>query len=482
MDRSSVSKLKRDFDVRFLEHASNFDLRMAEGQTREPVRFIGTVIVEAYTPSNVRVLPKQIAKFPGASKMIRRTGAKEVLAGRGGSSRHTRQLGYITRIPNGPFGIHESDLSFPKGFGLASTWEMDFIPSLILVLTSFSVDESKTDLTDQLYGGAIVIPRKYRLLVLGPFGNIRRNIPWSRPKSYRHQTEEEAISVVRTRRISEIVEKETQRARTWFCKYFKGFLAEGKADERISYPFFATTSKDPFTSPEGSWPSGILDYDFNIWDSTNPVGWRLNTSDHFLGITGVPAIFAGRLDTIQKLGISESEDCSNERIMSEFLENNLEVIQWLAVLRILEIYADRLANLRDGRHKLRSIRSRLFRYSRLKRFLEGDALDIASITNEIRRRIDEPNFSKMSSPKYEQVVIPGSAASSVTKELESELVRNVHFRALTLNEDYENVIGNLRSATELRQSISIFRIQLLLLGITFATLVYTYLLWHGPGA
>ena len=182
---------------------------------------------------------------------------------------------------------------------------------------------------------------------------------------------------------------------------------------------------------------------------------------------------AARRSDVGREGASDASGQSNWSLTQRFGSDHALLVSRYALTALLDIYAARLARLRDAAGRRRLIRRPVNDARNLDRYLLTDGLDAATITADIANLTKDLTNFRWGVPEYteDQGDLSESWKKREPLELVPRLCESLKERAARLAEDTANTDGNLRASSELRQAVANTRLQRAVVIFTIAALV-----------
>ena len=311
----------------------------------EEIHLGGLVLVEAFTPATVSALYRSLANFPNARGENKKW-ISDLVSGRSATGRAGwGSLGAVRRP--GDFGIDNFDPELPEG--VDAIWPYVFYPtpSLTLVVATFTLTEVAGDLSHLLRDDYHTSVVDMRLHVLGRFGRIRALIPWAHPARRSFWYTVLRADDQKRRACESLMEAQETSCWKWMADNFPGrFSAEAMA-ERPTTRLIFTKEQVPFKR-EPRWLSslGLGGFPLDVWRSTTATGWAIRLGQDRSSATAA----ARRVDAAESPGRGLSSDTNWDLTQSFALGQSPLIARW-AIMRLLSLYADRLAALRDQASK-----------------------------------------------------------------------------------------------------------------------------------
>lgn len=466
-----LSGLRKEADAR-----SNRETRLPED---ESVQLGGVTLVEAFTPSTVFRLKKTLRKWPRQPERFNETLAADLERGRSTTAAGGwKNLGTVRRPGQFIMGDGHHDDSLPSGVEAVWLSLRYLMPSVALVCATFTFADDVADLSDLLRTDFETETEKTRIVVHGSFGRLRALIPWSRPKRFSTSAPVWTADGAKQRAVERRIRQREAECARWFFAKFEGRFAEADPKARPSIRLIFTEKALPFSEGRRTWlePAGLAWTPF-VYRCTDVPGWALKTSPWPTKDDRYAWTVAARRSDVGREGASDATGRSNWSLAQRFKMTQESLAAGYALAALLDIYADRLAILRDaagGRHPghrpVRDARN-------LDRYLLTDGLDAATITADIAALTEDLTRYRRNMPEYteDQGDRHKEGNKPQPRELVPSLCESLRGRAARLAADTANTDGNLRASAELRQAIANTRLQRVVVGFTIFAVVVAVL-------
>jgi hypothetical protein len=146
----------------------------------ERIHLGGLVLAEAFTPSTISALKRALAEFPDSRGRKTEWLANLEQGRSAGRSGGWQNLGPVRRP--GDFGLNSFDSEIPDA--VDAIWPVIFslTPSLTMVVATFTFKDEDSNLSSMLRADYKTSASKPRVHVQGRLGQVRRHIPWARPR------------------------------------------------------------------------------------------------------------------------------------------------------------------------------------------------------------------------------------------------------------------------------------------------------------
>jgi hypothetical protein len=456
----------------------NNETRLPEN---EAVHLGGVTVVEAFTPSTVSKLYDTLNKWPRGFGGSDRDFAADLERSRTGGSGGWTNLGLVRRPGHFIMGEGHNDSTLPPGVQAVWLTLSYLMPSVAVVCATFTFEDDAADMSDLLRTDFETKIEDFRIVVHGRFGRLRGRLPWSRPRNHSGTAQIRNVMAGKTRAVQRRVQEREAECARWFFSRFEGRFAAADSEARPTVRLMFTEQAVPF---EG-WPTWLepagLTWTPDVYRCTDTPGWALQArswsmTDHRYGWT-----FAARRSDVGRVGDGAARE-TNWSLTQRFGREQAPLVAQFALTGLLEIYAGRLARLRDTAGRRHLIRRPVHDARNLDRYLVADGLDAATITADIANLTSDLSLFRWAVPEYTED--QGSAPEEWTQreplDLVPQLCKLLAARAVRLAEDTANTDGNLRASAQLRQAIANTLLQRTVVVFTVAAVVIALVsLIHG---
>lgn len=451
------------------DRRDNDEMRLPEN---ESVHIGGLVLTEAFTPSTVSGLYRALEQIPS-------TRTKEWLdaltKSRQGGGGGWLNLG-VARAP-GEFvlgnGFHDSQL--PKG--IQAVWlHLNLVtPSITVVTATFTIDEEFGDFSSILrndYESSLGPPE---ITIFGRAAKWQSRIPWARPKAYQAWQKIRHPEAKKSAACQQLVRNLEEACRTWFAEKFPGRFARSAPNTRPTIRILLTHNHGPFLDRKAKWfrPVG-LDQPFDSWRSTENGGWTVKFRSCWQGDGEQVVTFAARRKDLVKDTNRGEENTSNWYITQRFPEEFESLIVHHSVTSLLILYGNILGDLRDRPTTRFRVRRPVREARELDRYLVGDGLDAATITEEVGTPARVPTFFGLNHVRFTENLDHLQAnirKQRAQRDLSTLLRAGLEKLATRLTRETSKTISNIRASAELRQAIANTRLQRFVLLLTVVATV-----------
>ena len=457
---------------------ANWDLRDNERSRLpidEKVHLGGLVLVEAFTPATVSALYRGLADFPN-TRSENKKWISDLTSGRSATGRAGWSPLGVVRRP-GEFGFENFDPELPEG--VDAIWPYVFYPtpSLTLVVATFTLTEAAGDLSHLLradYHTSAVDPHVH---VPGRFGKIRSLIPWARPANRSvWYTVLRADNRKHLACESLIIARETACWK-WMADKFPGrFSAETIAD-RPTMRLIFTKEQVPFKRMP-VWLSSLgLGIAPDVWRSPEQPGWAIKLRS-WLGQDHTHVVAATRrMDAAKSPGGDLSGD-TNWYLTQRFADEQSPLVARWAIMRLLSLYTDRLAALRDQASKPPTITRPVRDARALDSFLMRDGLDASTITSDLKDFTEHLAIFSFGVPQYVEDMEIWPEATRTRRppnQLLSLLLEGLQTYSSQLDRNMTATVTNISASAGLRQAVANTIVQRRLLILTIVAIAIAIL-------
>lgn len=377
----------------------------------------------------------------------------------------------VVRRP-GDFGFENFDPELPEG--IDAIWPSVFYPtpSLTLVVATFTLTEVAGDLSHLLRADYQTSAVDMRFHVQGRFGRIRALIPWARPASRSLWYTVLRADDHKHLACESLIEARETACWKWMGDKFPGrFSAEAMVD-RPTTRLILTKEQVPFKrGPRWLSSLGLGGFPPNVtWRSTTAPGWAIRLGQD----RAIATAAARRVDAARSPGEGLSGDTNWYLTQGFALEQSSLVARW-AIMRLLSLYTDRLAALRDQASK----RPRPVRDAKaLDSFLMGDGLDASTITSDLEDFTDDLGRFRLLVPEYTEDMDEYPETMRTRRppdQLLTFLQQGLQAQARQLDRDMTATTTNISASAGLRQAIANTIIQRRLLILTIVAIAIAIL-------
>jgi hypothetical protein len=467
-ERQSVRALRREVleDDEVLadwDRRENEETRLPDG---EEVHLGGLVLTEAFTPSTVTALRKALEDFPAPGDKKEEWNALVTKGRSAARGRGWVSLGVVRSI--GEPGSGRTDPALPDG--IDAVWPYLFFPtpSLTMVVATFTLTDQAGDLSALLRASYHTEAADVRLRVPGRFGWARAHIPWARPARWSASWSLRQAGEQKRLACESLIAMREAACWTWLADRFPGRFSAERLAARPTVRLLLTKDSVPFED-RTQWLAPVgLSSGADIWRSTDPLGWFLKFGDRPRDRRFTATAVARRQDVAREHRRGVSGDTS-WYLTQDFARVQSALVARWAVIRLLWIYADLLAELRDRagqRHRV----SRPVRQGRdLDSYLIGDGLDASTVVSDLGDFTRDLPYFRRNVPEYTEYLDgypePGRQRSQ-PDELVPSLCDGLRDQAERLGRDTAVTTGNISASAELRQAIANTRLQRVILCMT----------------
>lgn len=449
----------------------------ANDETRLPmseaIHLGGLVLAEAFTPSTVSSLFNALERWPSNREARRQEWLAWLARSRGGQRGGWQTLGFVR--PPGGFvmgdGHHDSEL--PPG--VDAVWlHLSFVtPALAMVVATFTITESAGDLSGLLRRDYRTRHFDTRVRVYGPLGDLRARLPWARPARHGIGYSVSRAEDQKRRACQAMIRAHEEACSRWFFARFPGRFSAARSEDRPVTRMLFTTKQVPYAERHPWLRSVGLEFALPLWRSTERDGWWLS-SDRWPhhDERHVTTLAARRADAAEPPSAGESGE-SNWDLTQRFGSDQAPLAARLAIPALLDIYAARLAGLRD-RAGVRRLLSRPVRDARtLDDYLSRDGLDAATVTSDLELFTRDLTTFRWDVPEFTEYREHLGVATPKRTEVEYLPALRIEIReqAARLASDTTNTTGNIRASAELRQAIANTRLQRFVFGLSVCAIV-----------
>ena len=371
-------------------------------------------------------------------------------------------LGVVRRSAESIFGLLDAvDPTLPEG--IIAVWPYLFFPtpSLTMVVVTFTLTEQAGELSTLLRDDYRTEMADVRIRVLGRFGRVRAHMPWARPTTRSVWSSLRQAEDQKRRACESAVMLREAACWAWMADRFPGRFSAEKLGDRPVVRLLLTKESVPLAN-RTRWlaPAG-LSFGPDVWRSTDPVGWFLKFGDWPREGSFTAVAAARRRDAARQPGQGVSGE-SNWDLTQEFALSQSPLVARWAISRLLSLYADVVAQLRDRAGKRRRM-SRPVRQGRdLDGYLLSDGLDASTVVSDLGDFTENLSYFRWNVPEYSEYTegVPEPVSEmSRPGELVPSLRERLRSQAERLGRDTAVATGNIRASAELRQAIANTKLQ-----------------------
>ena len=367
------------------------------------------------------------------------------------------------------------DYSIPEG--VEQIWlHLNYsLPSLTMLLATFTITDTDGDLSDLLRRNYPSERFETRIHVPGRLGGLRGRLPWSRPREYRVRSRLRSADDNKAHAANGVIGTYEQACLAWLSRYFPGRFSLEERDRRPVVRLLATENQAPFRGePRWLLPAGLGRW-LHIWRSPEYPDWAFDLSSsslpHIAPRPYVATAAMARCNAIANRGEGGASP-SNRQVALSFHElHSTLVVRWTQAC-LLESLTDRLGELRDRSATRRRLRRPVRQARELDGYLLGEGLDVATITQDILRLAEDVETFSWGFPEYHEDTSghpPGVVGSDST--LGENLRQMLIVLAERLAADTGRTTRNVIASAQLRQAISNTRLQRTVLALSLIALV-----------
>jgi hypothetical protein len=476
-ERPTIRALRRE-QVGPRDYTAPWDARENDSSRLpedDSVHLGGLVLTEAFTPSTVSNLYTALDRLPLRNRHDddwRDRLTRSRTAGGGG----WQSLGVLRRPGDPVFGTGGTAPDLPEA--VSAVWlSLHYdMPSVAVLVATFTLNEEEGDLSALLRQDRRTEYLDSQITVHGRLGSLRRRIPWARPPRYNLSSKISNPKDQKRRSCESEIERHEDACLKWFVNKFPGRFAEAEPHVRPYVRLLLTKEAVPFEGRDSPLEPVGLDWQIDLWRSSAPEGWALTFDrwPHRSRRRFKLVVAARRRDAAREQNDEAGE--TNWYLTQRFSTDQSALASRYALYALLNLYADRLATLRDrGGSKWRSRRPVLEARS-LDDYLSRDGLDVATITADVRILTeDEPLFA-WNFPTYVEDR-PGRppAAGHAPAHLANVLRQRLQAQAERLALDTAATTRNIRASAELRQAIANTRLQRVVVAVSVLALAVAIL-------
>lgn len=428
----------------------------------ETVCLGGLVLVEAFTPSTIKLLYATLEKLPVDRPGTKQEWISQLQRFRSSPGRAAWQsIGLVRRPGEFRAGPGFSDSTLPSGVDAVWLTIIYPAPSLTLLVATFTFEEDASDVSDILRSNYETVIDDIHVRVNGRFGLMRQRIPWSRPSKFYISGNYYDVARQKRQAYDRRASQHEQQCWDWLSTRFNGrFIAE-PMERRPTLRLLFTKKSVPFVGhSEALGPLG-LNFFPTVWRSTDVPGWGLVLHDALSKQRPFIATVAARRADAAERGRGE-QDGSIWRLTYDFHLEQSTLAALLGVQALLSIYTDQLSRLRD-RAGIKPRIGRPVRQARdLDGFLLGDGLDAVTVASDLKDFTEELSNFRWNVAEYMEDVqgIPESIRNSrEAAQLVPNLRDTLHTSSIRLIEDIAATTTNVSASAQLRQAVANTRLQ-----------------------
>jgi hypothetical protein len=447
----------RDYQQRWDER-DNEETRLPPD---ESVHLGGLVLSEAFTPSTVSALYRALDEFPsgpGDRAQDRRVALDRSRSGQRGG---WQKFGPVR--PPGAFlmgqGMHDADL--PSG--VQAVWlHLEYLlPSVAVVVATFSLTEDAGDLSQELRRDFRTSHENVVVRVYGPLGTVRAGIPWARPRLYGTSASIYRAEDQKRRACESHIRAIEKSCQAWMAARFPGRFAQESTADRPIIRLILTNEEKPYKHHHPWLRAASLSSSPYVWRSSEGNGWAL--SDDRWAQKAHPYLMtmaARRADVARAHSSTGGVDLDNWSIIYDVGSDQAPLAARHALSALLSVYAERLARLRDKAKAEQPLRRPVTEALALDDYLIRDGLDAAAVTTDVLPLTKDDMTFRWHVPEYiEDIDEHSLGRGAKPREYVPRLRRQVRRQAKQLAQDSAATTANVRASAELRQAISNTRLQ-----------------------
>ena len=462
--RPTMRALKRQI-LRDQERYRRYDDRDNEASrlpATERVHLGGLVLMEAFTPSTVSALHRTLENWPTQRRDRRDELVGMLTRSRRGIGGGWQQLALSMAPTAVLLGDSDQNLDLPEGVEAVWLHLAYPMPSLAVVIATFTLSEQAGDLSNLLRADYQTQVRDVHIHLRGRGARWQRMMPWVRPVRHGHSSKISRPEIEKHHACLKLIDNHEQACSKWFTRRFPGRFSLIDPADRPVMRLMLTNEQIPFTGRE-RWMSPVgLDRRIAHWRSSEPSlpGWAISF-DQEHGPRWRPVITAAarRRDAVKE----QSEDAgeSNWYLIQRFGTDQAQLAVIFAMRFLLNVYSDRLGDLRDRAATKRRIRLPVRQARELDRYLIGDGLDAVTVAADVRTLTNDLRLFRSDVPEYVEDVpdSPKQGAKRPPGELVPNLCTALNEHSIRLADDISTTTGNIRGSAELRQAIANTRLQ-----------------------
>jgi hypothetical protein len=452
-----VSEISREWDQR-----ENDESRLPDG---ESVHLAGLVLVEAFTPSTVSNLYDALARMPIGEWDRVDDWRERVTRSRTSGGGGWQNLGVLRPPGQSVLGMGGT-AELPAGVSavwLSVHYEM---PSVAVLVATFTLDEDAGDLSPVLRSDYRMEHYDVRIRVYGVLGGLRARLPWARPARHARSSKVARAMDQKRRAVDQVIGQHESACRAWFHTTFRGRFADARDAQRPAVRLIVTEEARPFEVRRSFLEPVGLDWSPDVWrPADNKEGWALSFDrwPHRSGGRFSITMAARRKDAGEER--NGEDGSSNWYLTQRLAADESSFPSRHALLALIHLYADRLAELRDAPTARR--RRPVAEAQALVDYLSRDGLDIATITRDLRVMTEDARHFAWNLPDYAQDRTHwGRPPTEDPPRLVEGLRRRLTEQAARLEIDVEATTGAIRASAELRQAVSNTRLQRIVLAVS----------------
>jgi hypothetical protein len=410
------------------------------------------LLAEAFTPSTIRRLEKAVNDLP-APTFDRRRELLERL-GKSRSPTHGRgwtRIGYARPPGSQLMGDGFTDPTLPPG--IEAIWLTMFyeMPSLTIVVATFTLSETAGDLSEILRTDYSTKMSDIRIRVPGPFGRLRAGLPFGRPQLRGHSGSISSVDGQKSQACEALIRSYEQACWKWCESRFPGCFSQTELTRRPTVRLLFTRANPPFEDAPswrrmtGLWPP------YDVWRATGLPGWSFKIDSPYT-VTAA----ACRVEAAKSPGGGDPGD-SLWYLTQDFHDAQGALFARWSVSVLLTHYSERLAELRDRSARQRRIERPVSDAQALNRYLMTNGLDADTLVADITTMTEDEAWFAFDLPDYVQSTKVGSADNS--SGFVRELYRSLQSHSSRLATSTETTTRSIVASAGLRQSIMNTKLQ-----------------------
>ncbi|MGW3993078.1 hypothetical protein ACWEF6_06270 [Amycolatopsis sp. NPDC004772] len=459
--RPTLRSIERDYFERSIDRESARDTRENE-RTRLPaeeeVHLGALVLVEAFTPSTVANLYRALEDPEKFQKHTSIDPQEELLRNRRGKRGGWQNLGYVRRP--GKFSLGGSiDEKLPK-FVDAAWLQLHYLtPSLAVVVSTFTITPEHGDLSGLLRADYHSDNSQMQIKAFGFAGGLRTRIPWSRPRVYSPVGLRYPSAYSRKKAVNHLIDGYEQACHEWLARRYSGRFAKLPVSARPIVRTFFTKNEAPYSGDQQWFTAINLDESFDTWESYDPPGWYLtDRGSNEDGRASRFTIAARRSDLLES---SRNSEDTIWVLTQKLYDEQAGLIARLGSLALLDIYGDRLSEIRDQSQVRSRPRRPVQEAKDLDSYLIGDGLDAATVAEDLASAAKDLQRFRWDTAEYREKHYSRLRRPEPTepRDFLPSLSKLIQERASRLKIDTVAITGNFRASAELRQAITNARLQ-----------------------
>lgn len=352
----------------------------------EQVNIGGFTLVEAFPPSNVSQLYSAISKLPGRSSETKRNLLVRIEESRSATGRAGwESLGYVRHPGASMFSDGFYDPELPKEVSAVWLRLYYFIPSTVILVATFTLEEEAGDLSEILRKDYSTELRNERTKISGSFTRIRSQIPWAKPKRFSTSHSFYTPQFQKIDACEDAISTIEEGCWRWISKRFPGRFSTEPSKYRPSLRILFTKDSEPFESNQQALSLIGLGFSTNQWRSPEVPGWSISF-DNWRAHSYRPfqAVAAARRSTASAKEEPANDSTSVWALTQDFHDYQSSLAARWAMSCLLSVYSYRLGRLRDRSATRRRIDRPVRQARALDQFLLGDGLDAATVASEMK--------------------------------------------------------------------------------------------------